>query len=81
MIYKDKLPRIEPKEDSIFYNEYKLIKEHDEKISAIMGNHRDPANEFTKKLIEFEQQKMIRAALKSILDIKRELYNNTGIVL
>jgi hypothetical protein len=78
-IYKaDKLTRREHK--SIF-KEDDQIKECNIQIDTIIGSHRDENNEFYKKLVELEHAKIVRKALADIVEIKRKVYYDTGIIL
>jgi hypothetical protein len=79
MIYKDE--KLVRREYTPLFSESNMIREYNEKINSIVGNHRDVDNEFSKKLIEFEKNKIIRKALQDILEIKMNVYNIVGIKL
>ena len=64
-----------------FYNEQKLMREYSKEIDDMVGNHRDPTNEFAKKLIDFHQKKEVLSAISKIYEIKMELYKSTGVIL
>lgn len=79
MIYKD--IKLESREYTPLFAEQVMIRECQQNIDTIIGNHREADNEFVKKLLEFEKNKIIKKALQDILKIKEEVYNSVGVKL
>lgn len=78
-IYEDN--KLKRREHKSVFKEDDQIREYNKKIEDILGRHRSENNEFFKRLVEFENAKIARKALKDIVDIKRKVYYDTGIVL
>ena len=79
MIYQESV--LIKREQETLFNECNDIKKFNEKISSLIGNHRDEDNDFAVKLCELEKNKLAKAALQNILKIKQDLYIATGIKL
>ena len=79
MIYKD--IKLVKREYTPLFAERTLINECSDKITTILGNHRDKDNIVGQGILEFEKTKMIKKALEDILKIKEDLYNSIGVKL
>lgn len=63
------------------FTESSLINECNNNITNIIGNHRDADNKLAIAILEVEKNRMMRDALAKILQIKKDLYETTGILL
>ena len=79
MIYKD--TKLRKQEYIPLFAERTLISECSDKITTILGNHRDKDNIVGQGILDFEKNKMIKKALEDILKIKEDLYNSIGVKL